>query len=155
MRCWQKNSKKTNKITVISNRKNSDLKGSGHCFSVKIKFVLVIFSVYAIIINCYGVWRSLVARTAGGREVAGSNPVAPIGECLVYRHFFYLIGNCFAGFFLVCCISCCIVMIFSNSNVPDAVSHRNVINGMIILLFDQISIWEKIIWILKQIIVWM
>ena len=26
----------------------------------------------------YGVWRSLVARTAGGREVAGSNPVAPI-----------------------------------------------------------------------------
>lgn len=24
-----------------------------------------------------GVWRSLVARTAGGREVAGSNPVAP------------------------------------------------------------------------------
>ena len=78
MKCWQKNSKKTNKITVISNRKNSDLKGSGHCFSVKIKFALVIFSVYAIIINCYGVWRSLVARTAGGREVAGSNPVAPI-----------------------------------------------------------------------------
>ena len=28
-------------------------------------------------IRC-GVWRSLVARTAGGREVAGSNPVAPI-----------------------------------------------------------------------------
>ena len=27
---------------------------------------------------CCGVWRSLVARTAGGREVAGSNPVAPI-----------------------------------------------------------------------------
>ena len=26
----------------------------------------------------YGVWRSLVARTAGGREVAGSNPVIPI-----------------------------------------------------------------------------
>lgn len=25
-----------------------------------------------------GVWRSLVARAAGGREVAGSNPVAPI-----------------------------------------------------------------------------
>ena len=25
-----------------------------------------------------GVWRSLVARTAGGREVAGSNPVAPM-----------------------------------------------------------------------------
>ena len=25
-----------------------------------------------------GVWRSLVARSAGGREVAGSNPVAPI-----------------------------------------------------------------------------
>ena len=35
------------------------------------------------ILLCYsymrcGVWRSLVARTAGGREVAGSNPVAPI-----------------------------------------------------------------------------
>ena len=28
--------------------------------------------------KCCGVWRSLVARTAGGREVAGSNPVAPI-----------------------------------------------------------------------------
>lgn len=26
-----------------------------------------------------GVWRSLVARSAGGREVAGSNPVTPIG----------------------------------------------------------------------------
>ena len=25
-----------------------------------------------------GVWRSLVARSAGGREVAGSNPVTPI-----------------------------------------------------------------------------
>ena len=31
-----------------------------------------------IICSVYGVWRSLVARTAGGREVAGSNPVAPI-----------------------------------------------------------------------------
>ena len=29
-----------------------------------------------IMIFVYGVWRSLVARTAGGREVAGSNPVA-------------------------------------------------------------------------------
>ena len=28
-------------------------------------------------IFCSGAWRSLVARTAGGREVAGSNPVAP------------------------------------------------------------------------------
>ena len=35
-----------------------------------------------------GVWRSLVARTAGGREVAGSNPVAPIGKSVVLRHFF-------------------------------------------------------------------
>lgn len=26
---------------------------------------------------CSGVWRSLVARSAGGREVAGSNPVTP------------------------------------------------------------------------------
>ena len=38
----------------------------------------------------YGVWRSLVARTAGGREVAGSNPVAPIGKSVVLRHFFFL-----------------------------------------------------------------
>ena len=30
-----------------------------------------------------GVWRSLVARTAGGREVAGSNPVAPIKRQLL------------------------------------------------------------------------
>lgn len=43
-----------------------------------------------------GVWRSLVARTAGGREVAGSNPVAPILKsvgCLILiglRHFFIL-----------------------------------------------------------------
>ena len=29
-----------------------------------------------------GVWRSLVARSAGGREVAGSNPVTPIVEKL-------------------------------------------------------------------------
>ena len=39
----------------------------------------------------YGAWRSLVARTAGGREVAGSNPVAPIWRadaCL-----FYLLRN--------------------------------------------------------------
>lgn len=25
----------------------------------------------------FGMWRSLVARAAGGREVAGSNPVIP------------------------------------------------------------------------------
>src|SRR5262245_39807188 len=28
----------------------------------------------------HGAWRSLVAHSAGGRKVAGSNPVAPIGE---------------------------------------------------------------------------
>ena len=28
-------------------------------------------------IRC-GVWRSLVARTAGGREVMGSNPISPM-----------------------------------------------------------------------------
>ena len=31
---------------------------------------------------CVGVWRSLVARTAGGREVAGSSPVTPTIEKL-------------------------------------------------------------------------
>ena len=30
-----------------------------------------------------GVWRSLVARSAGGREVAGSNPVTPIFYCKI------------------------------------------------------------------------
>ncbi len=33
----------------------------------------------------YGVWRSLVARAAGGREVAGSNPVAPTQIALFIR----------------------------------------------------------------------
>ena len=46
---------------------------------------MVAFSIHL----CYscmrcGVWRSLVARTAGGREVAGSNPVAPIEH---YRYY--------------------------------------------------------------------
>ncbi len=31
---------------------------------------------------CRGEWRSLVAHPAGGRAVAGSNPVSPIGWCL-------------------------------------------------------------------------
>ena len=35
---------------------------------------------------CFGVWRSLVARSAGGREVAGSNPVAP-SFCYVKKPF--------------------------------------------------------------------
>ena len=38
------------------------------------------FEIYGILIFVSGVWRSLVARTAGGREVAGSNPVAPIDQ---------------------------------------------------------------------------
>ena len=37
-----------------------------------------------VIMFLTGVWRSLVARTAGGREVAGSNPVAPIEYMLCY-----------------------------------------------------------------------
>ena len=41
-------------------------------------FRLSFFPVSGIIISVPGVWRSLVARSAGGREVAGSNPVAPI-----------------------------------------------------------------------------
>lgn len=31
-----------------------------------------------------GVWRSWLARTAGGREVAGSSPVTPTSTCLFY-----------------------------------------------------------------------
>ena len=44
------------------------------------------------IISLTGVWRSLVARTAGGREVAGSNPVAPIESSKIkgLREFGYL-----------------------------------------------------------------
>ena len=38
----------------------------------------------------YGVWRSLVARTAGGREVAGSNPVAPIFSISISILYYYL-----------------------------------------------------------------
>ena len=38
-----------------------------------------------------GVWRSLVARTAGGREVAGSNPVAPISRCLISDQALFLV----------------------------------------------------------------
>ena len=29
-------------------------------------------------LKCHGEWRSLVAHPAGGRAVAGSNPVSPI-----------------------------------------------------------------------------
>ena len=52
-----------------------------------IKFNLHFKKMYVILSNGseslmfserFGVWRSLVARTTGGREVAGSNPVTPI-----------------------------------------------------------------------------
>ena len=46
-------------------------------FFQKIKIGLPFFAICAIIMST-GVWRSLVARSAGGREVAGSNPVTPI-----------------------------------------------------------------------------
>ena len=41
-----------------------------------IKKVLYFWLIFNTI-EYIGAWRSLVARTAGGREVAGSNPVAP------------------------------------------------------------------------------
>ena len=48
------------------------------------------------IIILTGVWRSLVARTAGGREVAGSNPVTPIEDSKIkgfqtFRNWRYLL----------------------------------------------------------------
>lgn len=46
-------------------------------FFQKIKIGLPFFAICVIIVST-GVWRSLVARSAGGREVAGSNPVTPI-----------------------------------------------------------------------------
>jgi hypothetical protein len=51
-------------------------------FFQKIKIGLPFFAICAIIMST-GVWRSLVARSAGGREVAGSNPVAPIFPCKI------------------------------------------------------------------------
>ena len=42
------------------------------------KKIVEFFFIYCYNKDRCGVWRSLVARTAGGREVAGSNPVAPI-----------------------------------------------------------------------------
>ena len=43
----------------------------------KMNFLFAFFGKFDII-ESTGVWRSLVARSAGGREVAGSNPVTPI-----------------------------------------------------------------------------
>ena len=48
-------------------------------FFQRIKIGLPFLKIYAIM-KFIGVWRSLVARSAGGREVAGSNPVAPISD---------------------------------------------------------------------------
>ena len=47
------------------------------CF---LKKLLIFIITFGTISTVRGVWRSLVARTAGGREVAGSNPVAPISH---------------------------------------------------------------------------
>ncbi len=49
------------------------------------KHIEIMHSICYTYIRC-GVWRSLVARTAGGREVAGSNPVAPT-ECSKLKGF--------------------------------------------------------------------
>lgn len=40
-----------------------------------------------------GVWRSLVARSAGGREVAGSNPVTPTIEIIRAFDIIYIEGS--------------------------------------------------------------
>ena len=40
---------------------------------------------------CSGVWRSLVARSAGGREVAGSNPVTPTVKSLIIQGLFVVL----------------------------------------------------------------
>ena len=47
----------------------------------KMNFLFAFFGKFDII-ESTGVWRSLVARSAGGREVAGSNPVTPTTEAL-------------------------------------------------------------------------
>ena len=46
--------------------------------AVNFSFPVAFLPVSGIIVSVPGVWRSLVARSAGGREVAGSNPVTPI-----------------------------------------------------------------------------
>ena len=63
------NKKNTNCITTFKKAYTYGIVDSDKFISCTIKMFLV-----------YGVWRSLVARTAGGREVAGSNPVAPISH---------------------------------------------------------------------------
>ena len=64
----------------------------------------------------YGVWRSLVARTAGGREVAGSNPVTPIGVKQPESRDFIvksrLFGYCFSLKYLACLFKICHIYIF-------------------------------------------
>ena len=48
---------------------------------------------FLIDININGVWRSWLARTAGGREVAGSSPVTPtINVKINNQHIFLLNG---------------------------------------------------------------
>ena len=46
---------------------------------------------YTIIVMNIGVWRSLVARSAGGREVAGSNPVTPTVKSLIIQGLFVVL----------------------------------------------------------------
>lgn len=50
-----------------------------------------------------GVWRSLVARSAGGREVAGSNPVTPTAQgntgLLILQGFQYFFISKSSSFF--------------------------------------------------------
>ena len=65
-----------------------------------IKKVLYFWLIFNTI-EYIGAWRSLVARTAGGREVAGSNPVAPIFLCF-HSAIFSLFQICFLHFEYFC-----------------------------------------------------
>ena len=64
---------------AIFSEKFLETSRKNHYFMKKTKKSVDFLKISGIIafVDC-GVWRSLVARTAGGREVAGSNPVAPI-----------------------------------------------------------------------------
>ena len=57
--------------------------------AVNFSFPVAFLPVSGIIISVPGVWRSLVARSAGGREVAGSNPVTPTWKDTGCRYLFW------------------------------------------------------------------
>ena len=70
-----------------------------------------------------GVWRSLVARSAGGREVAGSNPVTPTAIQNAYlNHLFRSYHSIFIRFIIqylsIHVMFCIVSALFSTATMP-------------------------------------